>query len=69
MMVSDDEADTICRMGKGALCCRYLILQAAEPAGLACAKHTELRVYLDERVADGSIVARGDNCPGKSGPT
>jgi hypothetical protein len=50
-----------CKIGQGAVCCRYL---GADGGGFDCLKLTSLRAYLDERVALGTITARGDNCEG-----
>lgn len=57
-------AREICLAGRGAACCRYL---GAGPNGLVCLKlDPGLRPYLDQRVALGTINARGDNCSGAS---
>lgn len=50
-----------CKIGQGHDCCRYLLLGAA---GFECGKFSEFRALLDQRVADKTIVARGDNCDG-----
>lgn len=52
----------ICKVGQGPACCRYLTMA---PDGWSCEKHGNLKKYLDCRVAMSSMVARGDNCPGK----
>jgi hypothetical protein len=57
-----DYIEAVCRIGQGALCCRYLTMGAD---GWHCAKNTPLRRLLDERVAAGAINARGDNCEGR----
>lgn len=54
-------AGTVCHIGEGALCCRYL---AGGPNGLECLKHTSLALELDLRASLGTMVARGDNCEG-----
>lgn len=59
--LTDDHVDSVCRMGQGADCCRYLTIG---PEGLECAKLTPLKATLDQRVATGSFTARGDNCDG-----
>lgn len=54
----------VCKAGHGHDCCRYLVCGAR---GFGCAKHhAELRGILDTRVAAETIVARGDNCAGRS---
>jgi hypothetical protein len=50
----------VCRIGRGAACCRYLV---GGPDGVACAKEDdELRQAIDRRA--GSMTAQADNCPG-----
>lgn len=50
-------------MGQGHACCRYLAVRGGD--GFVCAKtDPEMKAYLDQRVADQDMVARGDNCPG-----
>ena len=51
---------TLCKMGQGKETCRYLTFGD----GYECAKHTELRPYIDERVEAGTMTAQGDNCVG-----
>lgn len=58
----DNWARMVCKIGQGHDCCRYLVMV---PNGWSCAKHTELRAYLDQRVATKNMVARGDNCIGR----
>lgn len=54
--------ETRCLIGHGAKCCRYLV---ADHSGMLCAKlKPDLKAVLDFRVGKGSMVARGDNCPG-----
>lgn len=59
--VSDARATAICKIGQGALCCRYLTV---DKDGLGCDKHTDLRVVLDERAKSPGWSAVADNCPG-----
>jgi hypothetical protein len=35
-------------------------------SGFECVKNTDLKAYLDARVLMETMVARGDNCLGKS---
>lgn len=54
--------DTVCKIGQGADCCRYLLGGAD---GIECGKHQpEFKRMLDARHAAGTMVARGDNCEG-----
>lgn len=51
----------VCQPGS-AQCCRYLV---AGPEGFECAKHcVSLREIINQRVAEGTFRAIGDNCPG-----
>lgn len=58
----DKWAHEVCKVGQGHETCRYL---AISPDGWSCEKHTDLKAYLDRRVAEKTITARGDNCPGR----
>ena len=53
----------VCRIGQGNACCRYMVIGAQ---GFECVKNTQMKGYLDSRVAMETMVARGDNCEGKS---
>ena len=59
----NDQVRNICKAGQGNICCRYLVIAAM---GFECVKNTELKAYLDARVAMETMVARGDNCDGKT---
>ena len=52
---------TVCKIGQGADCCRYL---ACGSKGLECLKHTELQPELDKRAMLKTMHAQADNCPG-----
>jgi hypothetical protein len=56
-----------CRPGAKAATCRYLTGDLGPfGGGLHCGKsHPALRARIDERVADGTMIAVGDNCPGR----
>ena len=51
----------VCKIGKGAACCRYL---AGDGQGMACVKHHAAARVVDARVAAGTMGARGNNCDG-----
>ena len=53
----------VCKIGQGHDCCRYMVISAS---GFECVKNTDLKAYLDARVLMETMVARGDNCLGKS---
>lgn len=59
--LTESHVKDVCRPGTGTETCRYLLLGAG---GWVCGKHTVLAVTLDDRVREGTIVARGDNCAG-----
>jgi hypothetical protein len=55
-------AKTVCKIGHGHECCRYLTMS---PRGWSCEKHSELKKHFDYRAFLGTMTARGDNCTGK----
>ena len=57
----DEHVKTVCKIGQGAACCRYL---TAGGGGFSCAKFTSLREGPDERAKDKKMNALGDNCGG-----
>lgn len=59
-------AKTICKIGQGAQCCRYLTMH---PDGWSCEKHSKFKKQLDRRVFLGTIHALSDNCGGKDSRT
>jgi len=59
---TDEIAKTVCKMGQGHKCCRYLTIGGD---GWSCEKWGDLRATLDARAAAGTMVARGDNCEGR----
>jgi hypothetical protein len=63
MTISYELARSLCRLGTGSPCCRYL---AAGAEGFGCLKlDPKLKAKIDARVAAGTFNAKGDNCPGK----
>ena len=63
-MSLNEHVKSICKIGQGNTCCRYLVCGVK---GFECAKHSEHKETLDARVAMNSIVAQGDNCKGFNG--
>ena len=59
--ISADKVKTVCKVGQGAECCRYLVCGSK---GFECVKGTDTGKFLDSRVAKGTITAKGDNCEG-----
>lgn len=60
-VIDKKHVDEVCKMGKGAECCRYL---TCGPTGFNCEKHSSMAAHLDSRVKEKTINARGDNCQG-----
>ena len=61
--LTEDHVWTVCRPGEGAATCRYL---GSDGSGWRCLKLLEdYAAMLDERAAEGTIQARGDNCEGR----
>jgi hypothetical protein len=53
----------ICKLGQGALCCKYLVMGSE---GFECMKiDTENKKVIDENWKTVEHVAQGDNCEGK----
>lgn len=59
---TEEWVKTVCLVEKGVLCCRYLCMA---PEGWSCAKHTNLKSYIDRKVANNTFRAKGDNCLGR----
>lgn len=53
----------VCKIGQGDSCCRYLIIT---PTGFECLKLSDMKDYIDSRVAMETMVAKSDNCEGKN---
>jgi hypothetical protein len=61
----NEQVKNVCKLGQGNACCRYLVIG---PMGFECVKNTDMKDYLDARVAMETMVARADNCEGKTIP-
>jgi hypothetical protein len=55
--------DTVCKLGQGPECCSYLTMGAG---GFECAKDTAMKLVIEARRVQRSIVAMGDGCDGWS---
>ena len=55
----DSYRKTVCKIGQGSDCCRYIVGGAD---GFECAKRTSMRFAIDQRADD--MRAKGDNCDG-----
>lgn len=61
-VIPADHVKSVCKPGQAGKTCRYLIFGVG---GFRCAKlNQELKDMLDGRVAEDTINAKGDNCPG-----
>jgi hypothetical protein len=57
------KAKEICLIGKGALCCRYLV---AGEKGIECVKHhLGFSQMINKRITAGTYKSIGDNCEGE----
>lgn len=65
MSIDDKKLEEICKLGQGADCCRYLMVDGSG-SGIGCAKNDpNYKSVIDERVKSGKFVARADNCEGE----
>jgi len=60
MIIDEQHLSQVCQPGTDA-CCAYLIMGSE---GFECAKITPLKQTIDLRLAEGTMRATGDNCPG-----
>lgn len=61
-MDTETYTKTVCKIGQGAECCRYLLMG---PSGWECGKGDPRAVdTIDRKVAEGSFISLGDNCEG-----
>lgn len=64
--LTDFELKTLCKMGQGNACCRFILVHPEY--GIICAKHSSMRFALNENVKNGLMTAISDNCEGKPWP-
>lgn len=63
--ISEAHLTTVCRLGAGRECCRYLMNSRGD---WVCGKlDSVLARHIDRRVEAGTFNARGDNCAGWNG--
>ena len=61
-IVDKERAQTVCLLGQGVRCCRWLALG---PTGHMCLKHDlSLNKAVQDRFERGEMGAQGDNCEG-----
>ena len=58
-MKEDGHLKSVCKIGQGAQCCRYL---TGNPADFKCAKTNGMKAAIDARAE--KMKSKGDNCPG-----
>lgn len=61
MAIPQKHLTEVCKPGQNESCCRYLANNGGE---WTCEKLTLMRAFLDKRVAEGQMRAKGDNCEG-----
>ncbi len=60
-----DHVQTVCRPGQGAQTCRYLSIgPGRDGVRYGCEKATSVRQTIDQRIKEGTMNSRGDNCRG-----
>lgn len=60
--LDNNKMKTVCKIGQGKDCCRYLVVGAN---GFACIKNNkDIKKLLDDRVKANTMNAVGDNCKG-----
>lgn len=60
-ILDKSHAKEICKLGKGDECCAYLVMGRG---GFECAKGTGMEKFIELRLAEGTMNAKGDNCQG-----
>jgi hypothetical protein len=61
MVLPKEHVKDICKFGQAEKTCRYLSMG---PGGLECEKGTSIGTIIDQRSAEGTMKAKGDNYPG-----
>ncbi|MFA5107318.1 MAG: hypothetical protein WC497_03250 [Patescibacteria group bacterium] len=59
-----EHIEKTCQPGQGETTCGFLSMG---PGGFQCAKGTALEGVIKQRLAAGTISAKGDNCEGRTG--
>lgn len=61
---ADAHIRDVCKHGGGEAACRYLVIIGGKPK---CGKYGPARDLIERRVAENSMIAKGDNCDGIAG--
>ena len=56
-----DYENSVCKIGKGAATCAFLTMGAG---GFQCGKDSTVEKAIRERLAEGTMRSKGDNCSG-----
>lgn len=59
--INENHLKNVCKLGGGAFTCSYLMMGAE---GAECSKGTGFQRIIDQRRAEKSMRAMGDNCSG-----
>ncbi len=58
---SEEHLQNVCKLGQGEVVCAFL---TSGPGGFTCTKGTSMEDTIRQRLASGSMNAKGDNCSG-----
>lgn len=64
MLLTPEHVKDVCKSGQGKETCSFV---AIYPDGISCAKNTDLEPIIRNRLGNGIMKAKGDNCDGKVG--
>lgn len=64
MILTADHIKNTCKIGQGELTCGYLLIGLD---GYRCCKGTEIENIILQRLAAGTMKAKGNNCEGTTG--
>ena len=62
--LTEEHVEGVCQRGQGEATCSFLSIG---PGGFQCAKDTALEGVIRQRLAAGTMSAKGDNCEGRTG--
>ena len=63
MSLSKDYVEKICKLGQGEKCCAFLMKSLG--GDFACAKGSSIESVIRERLGQGTMISKGDNCTPK----
>jgi hypothetical protein len=59
--IPQEKLAQLCLMNNGDKTCRYIMMGEE---GYVCVKNSKLQQFIDERVSEDKMIAKGDNCKG-----